>query len=433
MLTDSADKDAFYRLRTSIPATLYEGNTIYDQNLLYFDNDVTAGASITGPGSNAAMTLTLDAGSTVDEYAARQTHFYAHYQPGKSFLGYFSFCFGAAVNGVARRVGMYDVDIPANANRPLNGILFEQTFSGLYWMIYKGDGTVPLGPPEKVEQASWNVDPLNGTGPSGLTLDITKNLLGFIDMEWLGVGRVRVGFFISGVPVICHTFNNSGLSLPYLNNPLLPIRYEIRRVDNVATPSATLTAVCCSLMSEGGFDPIGMVRAFRSETLILSNTAPDNIKYGLAVRLRAGYARALLSPVSVEIASTLTGGANFAFYSVYLWRPSSSAIPSSTTWTAVDTVLGGSGSFAEYSNPGESGVTDLYTQMNNDTTGIRVLIQQGAVNSTAKSSLSSIAEGLLAAQSSIDRDNRDIFLIVIDNNSSGNNINYTTIFTWREI
>jgi hypothetical protein len=95
--------------------------------------------------------------------------------------------------------------------------------------------------------------------------------------------------------------------------------------------------------------------------------------------------------------------------------------------------LGGSGSFAEYSNPGESGVTDLYTQMNNDTTGIRVLIQQGAVNSTAKSSLSSIAEGLLAAQSSIDRDNRDIFLIVIDNNSSGNNINYTTIFTWREI
>lgn len=432
MLTDCADKDAFYRLRTSSPTTLYEGATVYDDNRMYFDDDATSGASIIGP-INAAMALILDAGSTVDEYAARQSHFYAHYQPGKSLLGYFSFCFGTAVDGIARRVGMYDVDIPANANRPHNGVLFEQTFTGLYWMIYKGDGSVPLGPPEKVIQAAWNVDPLDGTGPSGLTLDVTKNLLGFVDLEWLGVGRVRVGFFLGGVPVICHTFNNTNLSTPYLNNPLLPIRYEIRRVDNIATASATLTVISCSIMSEGGFDPIGMVRAFQSATLTLSNSPGNGIKYGLAVRLKEGYARASLSPVSVEIASDLTGGANFAFYSLYLWRPSSSSVPSSTTWVAVDTTLGGSGSFAEFSNPGQSGVTDLYTQMVNDTAGLSILLQEGAVNSTAKTSLSTIAEGLLVAQSSVDRTNRDIYVIIINNNGSGNNINYTTIFTWREI
>ena len=427
MLTDCADKDAFYRLRVSEPSTLFEGSTIYDSSSVYFDNDLTTNASITGPNSSATMTLTVNAGSVQNQYAARQSHFYAHYQPGKSFLSMMSFSFGSAVTGIAKRVGMYDVD-NSNSNNPLNGILLEQTTSGLSWNLYKGDGTV-----QSTIQSAWNVDPLNGSGPSGFnltTLKAEQNLLAFVDLEWLGVGRVRVGFFINGVPVICNVFNNAGFSVPYLNNPLLPIRYEVRRTLNGATASASMNAICCSIMSEGGFDPIGVVRTFRSGELTISNT---DIKYCQAIRLRSGYPRAIISPITIEIVSDLTGGSNIAYYSIYLWRPSSSAIPSSTTWSNVSSVLGGSGSFVEYSDPGQSGATDLYQQMVNDTSGISILVQEGAVNSTSKTSLSAVSNALIIAQSSVNRANRDIYLVVISNNSSGVNVKYRSLFTWREI
>jgi hypothetical protein len=141
----------------------------------------------------------------------------------------------------------------------------------------------------------------------------------------------------------------------------------------------------------------------------------------------------MLQPVSVEIVSDLTGGANIAYYSVYLWRPSSATVPSSTTWNNVSGVLGGSGSCVEYSNPGQSGVTDLYNQMLSDSAGISLLIERGSVNSTSKTSFSFVISALPVAQSNVDRQNRDIYLVVINNNSTGNGVKYTALFTWREI
>jgi hypothetical protein len=62
-----------------------------------------------------------------------------------------------------------------------------------------------------VNQSSWNGDKLDGTGPSGLTLDPTKAQILWMDFEWLGVGSVRCGFIINGVFYVCHTFNNANL------------------------------------------------------------------------------------------------------------------------------------------------------------------------------------------------------------------------------
>jgi hypothetical protein len=71
--------------------------------------------------------------------------------------------------------------------------------------------------------------------------------------------------------------------------------------------------------------------------------------------------------------------------------------------------------------------------MTADTTAVRILIQRGSVNSTTKTSLSAVSNALVIAQSSVDRTNRDIYLVVVDNNSTGTNNNYTALFTWREI
>ena len=420
MFTDCADKDAFYRLRVSKPSTLYEASTIYDSNTIFFDDDIRGSASITGPNTSAAMTLTVT-GSTVNDYAARQSHFYAHYQPGKSFLSMMSFSFGTAVAGITKRVGMYDVD-NSNFNNPLNGVLIEQTTSGLTWYLYKGDGTF-----QSAAQAAWNVDPLNGSGASGFnltTLKAEQNLLAFVDLEWLGVGRVRVGFFINGVPVICNVFNNSGFSVPYLNNPLLPIRYEVRRLSGSAI--GTLTAICCSIMSEGGFESIGVVRSLQSPTISVNNSAVQSI---IAIRLKSSNPRSIISPISVEIASNIGGNAN-AYYSTYLWRPSSSGAVPAVGWVDVATTAGGSGSFAEYNTS-----TTLYTTMNTDVTvnsGKCIQIDQGSVSSVAKNSFQYIARSLNIAQSNVDKTNRDVLVVVI-NNTTPNSRNFTALITWREI
>jgi len=420
MFTDCADKDAFYRLRVSKPLTLFEGSTIYDSNTVYFDNDIRGSASITGPGTSAAMTLTVT-GSTVDDYAARQSHFYAHYQPGKSFLSMMSFSFGPAVAGITKRVGMYDVD-NSNFNNPLNGILLEQTTSGLSWNLYKGDGTV-----QSAVQSAWNVDPLNGSGASGFnltTLKAEQNLLAFVDLEWLGVGRVRVGFFINGVPVICNVFNNAGFSVPYLNNPLLPIRYEVRRISGSLTGS--LNAICCSIMSEGGFESTGVVRAIRSPRISVNSGTEQSI---LAVRLKNSNPRSILYPISVDIASTIGGNAN-AYFSVYLWRPSSASVVPVAGWTDVATTTGGSGSFAEYNTS-----TTLITTMSTDVSvnsGKSIQIDQGSVSSVAKNTFQYLSRSLSFAQSNVDKTNRDIILIVINNTTPSSRF-FTALFTWREI
>ena len=417
MLTDCADKDAFYRLRTSNTQTLFEGYTIYDSNLMLYDNDLSpTEASITGP-TGAAMTLSVSSGLNSNVYAARQTHFYAHYQPGKSFLSLFSFCFGPVVSGITKRVGMYDVD-NANSNQPLNGVLFEQTDTGVYrWMIYKGDGSTQIA-----NQSSWNVDPLNGSGASGLNLNFTQNLLGFVDLEWLGVGRVRVGFYINGVPVICQAFNNTNFTTPYINNPLLPIRYEIRKT--LPNVSDSMTAVCCTIISEGGQQDLGNIRtlcfpATTSTPLILSGTEMKSI---LAIRLQSTCPRAFLIPKSIEVVATI-GGNSIAYYGVYIWRPSSSALPSGPiTWNSIT-----NGSYAEYTG------TDLYTQMINDTTGIYICVDFGSVVSKTKTAFQLVSNSLISAQSSVNKLNRDIIVIVIDNNNVGNNRSYNALLTWREI
>ena len=416
MFTDCADKDAFYRLRVSNPETLFEGYTVYDSNRPMFDNDLTATeASITGP-TDAYMTLSVSAGVNASAYAARQSHFYAHYQPGKSFIALFSFCFGTFTTGILKRVGFYDVD-NSNSNNPLNGVLLEQTDTGvLRWLVYKGDGTIQVA-----NQSSWNIDPLNGTGQSGYTLDPTKNLLGFVDLEWLGVGRVRTGFYINGVPIICNVFNNSGFDTPYINNPLLPVRFEIRKT--VAGVSGSMKSICCTIMSEGGQEMMGIVRtlcfpAITATPFLLSGTEVKSI---LAIRLQSAYPRGLLIPSTIEVVATI-GGNSIAYYSVYIWRPSSTSTPSGAVWTSLT-----NGSISEYTG------TNLYTQMLSDISGMNICIDQGSVVSKTKTSFQAVQKSLMYVQSNVVKANRDILLIVIDNNNVGNNRQYNVIMSWREL
>jgi hypothetical protein len=104
-------------------------------------------------------------------------------------------------------------------------------------------------------QSSWNGDKLNGTGPSGITLDLDAVQIFWSDIEWLGVGNVRCGFVINGAFIVCHTFqcaNQTGRTKVYMETAILPVRYEIENTDTTADAS-TLKQICSTVISEGGY------------------------------------------------------------------------------------------------------------------------------------------------------------------------------------
>jgi hypothetical protein len=105
----------------------------------------------------------------------------------------------------------------------------------------------------KVAKSSWNVDKFDGTGPSKLTLDVTKAQIVFFDFEWLGVGSVRCGFVINGKLHLAHIFHNANsISTTYMTTAILPVRYEIEAKAALAA-SATLKQICSTVISEGGY------------------------------------------------------------------------------------------------------------------------------------------------------------------------------------
>lgn len=151
--------------------------------------------------------------------------------------------------GVIKQVGYFDDD---------NGI-FLQNDEGTVNLVRR---TYVSGSPvdNAVAQASWNIDTFDGNGPSGITLDFTKVLIFLVDFEWLGVGRVRLGFVCQGNIYYAHEMNAANtLTTVYMSKPNLPIRYTI---ENDGTGAADeIDAICCSVNSEGGVAKLGATRA----------------------------------------------------------------------------------------------------------------------------------------------------------------------------
>jgi hypothetical protein len=209
--------DAFGRQRISQPHTIGDYKHLYALDPNFLDK-LENGGLVTFVADKAAATLSTT--SNPASRAVHQTKLYHQYQPGKSQLILSSFVFKAPVPNVTKRTGYFD---------DRNGIYFEQTGNGtLNWVIRNYVTGAPVETGNRIPQSQWNVDPCDGSGPSGFDLDITKTQLVFIDFQWLGVGRVRCGFVHNGAMIIAHEyFHSNERDTVYISNPNLPVRCEI--------------------------------------------------------------------------------------------------------------------------------------------------------------------------------------------------------------
>jgi len=238
---DGPNLDAFSRLRVSEAVTLFDFQSQYgDLDLLWEKS--TSGGSVSNNLDEPSVSIS-NGGTSDENYAIRQTKIYYRYQPGYSQFILNSFVLGEAVSNVNKYIGYYD---------GYNGIFLKYNNSGTYFV--KRSSSIGSTVDYEVHQNDWNLDRFDGTGPSGIIIDFTKTQIMIIDFQWLGVGRVRIGFDIDGILYYAHQFlNANNLQLPYMATANLPIRMEIENV-GTAGSETELKHICSSIISEGGFD-----------------------------------------------------------------------------------------------------------------------------------------------------------------------------------
>lgn len=280
--------DAFGRLRVSQPYTLFDSQNRYAADN-QFDVAVTGTGVTTYLPNEAAVKMEVTgagAGSVV-----RQSYRSFPYQPGKGLLVLATFVMDGSQNlNLTQRVGYYNAQ---------NGVFFQR-IDGTYSFVLRSYVTGSVSDARTVNQSSWNGDKLDGTGPSGLTIDPSKAQILWMDFEWLGVGSVRCGFIINGQYIVCHTFENANvIANVYMTTAILPVRYEIV---STAAVAASMKAICCSVVSEGGFEQTSIDHVARRTTIL--PTISTTFLPLVSIRLAAGRLGAVVLPNRVQMLPT---------------------------------------------------------------------------------------------------------------------------------
>lgn len=301
--------DAFGRQRVSNPLTIFDSKNTMSKNNL-FDESLTGSATVTYTANKSTVNLNVTTAS--GDKVIRQSKRVMSYQPGKSLLNLNTFVMAADDANLRQRVGMFDAN---------NGIFFEKNASTLN--IVRRTYTSGSAVDTTVAQSSWNGDKLDGTGDSGFTLDETKSNILWMDMEWLGVGAVRVGFVIDGQFIVCHTFKNANnLTTVYMQTANLPIRYEIEATGTLSG-SAVLQQICSTCMIEGGYSPEGVRQMIGTASLGGVNLTLAGTLYNLAtIRIKSGRPYAVIVPSGFE--SAAVSNSDFEIQLILNATPSSS-------------------------------------------------------------------------------------------------------------
>lgn len=333
--------DAFGRLRVSHTFTLF------DSFHRFFDNgkigEYTSGAASSAHDSNSGCVV-MTVGEEAGDRIYRESLRVFAYQPGKSLLVLQTFCMNPPKLGLRQRHGYFD---------HTNGLYLQ--LNGTVLSLVRRSSASGSLKETIVNQADWNVDSLNGAGPSGITLDITKTQILFTDIEWLGVGSVRMGFVVEGRFCLCHVFHHanqasttvSDTTLPYMTTACLPVRVELENIDDTGSAS-TYRVICTSVMSEGGYELKGRQRSIGTEfvdtpkTLALKNTFYPVV----SIRLKSTRLNAIVVPTQFSLVGTVS--------SDFKWQ----LVVGATISGGGDWVSAGDSSCVEYKLDGTNAVSD---------------------------------------------------------------------------
>lgn len=343
--------DAFGRARVSNPFTLFDSFHRYRDNGKITTS--TAGAGTATHNANAGL-IECTVGTASGDFVKRESSRVFAYQPGKSLQILQTFVMSPQKENLRQRYGYFSTT---------NGFFLE--VDGTTVNLVRRSSSSGSVVETKIEQTTWNIDPLDGTGISGITLDLTKAQILFTDIEWLGVGSVRMGFVIDGQMIPVHTFHHANSAeSTYMATACLPVRAEIENT-GITDSASTLKVICASVISEGGYELRG-----KSMAIGMNIASPKDIPTAgtftpiISIRLKDANSDAIVIPrfidffaisnntryrYKVVVGGTLTGAS---------WTSAgiNSSVEYDTTATAI---TGGTDVYMGYVNisAGEGGTT----------------------------------------------------------------------------
>ena len=309
-------KDAFGRARVTQPITLFESQHRYFENTNWNSSTATGG-TVTHVPAESVMNLAVTTTSGSKVY--RETKKVFAYQPGKSLLIMTTFAMNAPKTNLRQRVGYFS---------SLDGIYLEN--DGAYnYIVLRSQS---LGTSFSIRQDAWNGDKFDGTGASGRNIDVSKTQILWIDIEWLGVGDVRVGFVVDGAMVLAHTFHNDNAqTTTYMTTAVLPVRYEIENTGTTASAS-TMKQICSTVLSEGGFELSGFQRTAGSAITSPYTLATAGTYYPVvSVRLKSTALDDLVILSAVSLLGSSSAGVN------YNWKIVNADTITGGTWVSAGT------------------------------------------------------------------------------------------------
>lgn len=296
-LDDSLTGDLFGRTKISQPTTLFDASHVYQDNGQFADSVNGAGASVSYLVNQSSASLNV--GTASGEYVYRESYKVFTYQPGKSLQVLQTFVFNTAKTGLRQRAGYFSSQ---------NGFYLEQDGSDVY--LVKRSYISGMVSNTRVAQSDWNRDKLDGTGPSGITLDLSKAQILFSEYEWLGVGSVIMGFVVNGNVIIAHQFNNANeIPSVYITTATLPARYEIENTDTTAS-SSSMKQICVSVISNGGYEKKSLQSIIRRTTGV-SLVAAGTFYPLISMRLASDRLNAVILPAQYHLQPLATGSYEF--------------------------------------------------------------------------------------------------------------------------
>jgi hypothetical protein len=243
--------DVFGRLKTTRHQAMFDTDLEYGLQSTRWESLTGSGGTVTHLPNRGGVRLSVPA-NTNNAYAIRQTKRYFRYQSGKQQYTSAAALFSFPDPGVINRVGMFD---------DCNGLFFEQNPNDVL------AGSNPNGisvvrratvagavTDTKITKQNWNMDKMDGTGPSSIVMDFNKLQMFSVQFAWYGAGVATFGFYIDGRFYPVHQFRHANImSDVYMRTGNLPARYEIRSVSGTNAAS-DLFHWGTSVMTEGGFD-----------------------------------------------------------------------------------------------------------------------------------------------------------------------------------
>lgn len=242
--------DAFGKLRVS-GATLL-GDYVFSNSFLpiQFSTNMAKGASVSWDSNNRAALLSNP--TTNGALVAHTSNTYHHYIPGSSHLFMCTLALGdSGKANLGRAWGLFDFqngfhfvhrEYPLGSGQFKLGVVIKSDVTGSVSDVY-------------IWQDDWNVDKLDGTGKSQMTINVMNDNLYWIDVQWLGAGRARFGVYHNGQRVTCHEYyHDNRFPRSISGTGSLPACFSQRNFGTTGSASE-MRVFCAAVWTESNIEP----------------------------------------------------------------------------------------------------------------------------------------------------------------------------------